>query len=565
MMESPSKWHYLPSFSGLPALLVSARFTASSYALYVTDLANIWVEKLDRRGILLRSLQENTSIDLVDADAEQWAVFLSKIKAVFDPTSSDHHLTSLGVDPHPKSHDDLTLHITCQLPKPLSALRWPVHLVKCQPASLASELTLPLIHEHYVRCHEVDDLMTQLKEKDTVIKKLLDKLNTMRTPLELIFNSLSAKHVTTRAAAEEKIKGLAPFHEDRWRLQRSIETPQDPSSLLQSVFGGASGFSFETNMDLSVSDTLNDWWTKLSPGIHVADNSETRTSRQELKEQAREDTVRLENAPTDVEDFQVQATPLPRSSQTIFSEKSGRREVEDDPTESDDSDVPDSHQTRTQDQPHSRIGTIGTTKLSIRGQSASQPSQTVHNNDDDTASESEDEVEKAASPKDTKQTGGKLGVIGKSKQSSRSPTKPPVSKRVIDSGDETASDFDPGSDHEPPAPSSPVGKPTAHRKGTLGRIAGKRKVASPQPSRQSTPDTASDGTVSPRHKGASKIGTIGTIGTKSITEPKRMHPETSVNSDESETAEVKAERKRAELTEKLNRQSAAPAKKKRKF
>ncbi|KAI3324713.1 XLF-domain-containing protein [Xylariaceae sp. AK1471] len=504
-METPSKWYPLPVFPKLPALLVSARFTPSSYTLYVTDLANIWVEKLERKGILLRSLQENTSIDLSDADPEQWAVFLSKLKVALDPTSSDHHLTSLSIaaSPDPKHADSLSLHITCDLPKPLDALKWPVHLVKCQPASLASELVLPLIQAHHVHCRETEDLMNQLKVKDAVITKLLDKLSTMHTPLELIFNSLSAKHATTRAAAEDKIKGLAPFNEARWRSQRSIQSPQDAPDLLQSVFGGP-GFSCETDMDMGVSDTLNDWWTKLGPGFRDGSKPESFTSRQIPREQVRADKVSSREA--DDEDFQVQATP-----------------------------------------PH-----------------IPQSSRTLHADEDDTASESEDGKESAPA-KYTRRSNTRLGTIGESRQSSPPKTKAATpAKSPIEANDETASGSDSESDNPPRLQSSPSGGPTTPRKGGLGRIGGKSKLTaySSQAPRKSTPGTTSDDSTSSK-KPHSRM--IGAIGRKPHTESKRVHSDTPAEPEEPETDEQKAERKRAELEKELNRKSAVPARKKRKF
>ncbi|KAI1433924.1 XLF-domain-containing protein [Xylaria sp. CBS 124048] len=506
-MES-SKWYPLPSFSGRPALLASARFTASSYTLHVTDLANIWVEKLDRRGILLRSLQENTTIDLVDADVQQWDVFMSKLQAALDPASPDHHLTSLTLAAHPSSHGDLILRITCQLPKPLGALIWPVHLAKCQPVSLASELTLPLIKERYVRYHEAEDLMTQLKEKDAVISKLLDKLSTMHTPLELIFNSLSAKHTTTRAAAEEKIKGLAPFDESKWRSQRSIEPPKDATALLQDVFGGDLGFSCEADMDLGVSDTLNDWWTKLGHGLSVATTSGGtsggRARYQVPKTSFREHTATLGRE--DDEDFEVQATPL----------------------------------------------------------LSSLSSQTVQANEDDTASEADDDSEPIP-PRRVIKPQAKLGTIGKSFKGLSQPTQAPVTEPARKADDETASGSDSGSDNPPRPPSaSPASvERTTPRKGIIGQIGGKGKAANATESpTKFRPGTAGDNSTSPKKTSVPKIGVIGK---RTRAEAKGIPNDADAQSDESETEEMKAERKRAELAEELSRQSRVPARKKRKF
>ncbi|KAI1282715.1 XLF-domain-containing protein [Xylaria sp. FL0933] len=562
-MESPSKWHPLPRFPALPALLASARFGESSYALYITDLANVWGEKLDRRGILLRSLQENTSIDLVDADAEQWAVFLSKLNAAFDPASPDHRRTSLAIaaaaESHSKNRDGLTLRITCELPQPLEALKWPVHLAKCQPASLASELVLPLIQEQYVRSREAKDLMNQLKEKDAIISKLLDKLSTMNTPLDNIFNSLSAKHAITRAAAEERIKGLAPFDEEKWRSHRKIERPQDALGLLQSVFGGP-GFSQGTDMDLGVSDTLNDWWAKLGSGFHTASKPDINIPSQEPKEKASDSTASSEKEDVD-EDFQVQVTPRRRGLRSSDSENSTKGKATRKSIDSNGSVVPDSHPTPSRNKPSFRIGGPSKTKTPAQEPIASQPSRTVNAEEDDTESETDDEKQPEPS-KNPGQSKARLVTIGKPKQPSQT-TKPAAAGDLSEGAtDDTAPGSDSDSDSSSKPQRSSTKAPTTPRKRGLGRIGGKSKAAVKSPVTP-THDRASEEPASSSKKAEGrKLGTIGQTPRK---EHKRLQPDTPVEPEVVETDEQKAERKRAELERELNRQSAAPARKKRKF
>ncbi|KAI1158800.1 XLF-domain-containing protein [Nemania serpens] len=561
-MESSCRWCPLPTFPGAPNLLVSARFGESSYTIHITDLAHVWVENLDRRGILLRSLQENTSIDLVDADHEQWAVFLSKLRAALVPASSDHHLTSLSIsaDHHSDNGNDLTLRITCELPKPLEPLKWPVRLLKCPPTSLASELVLPLVQDHYVQGREAEDLMNQLREKDALITKLLDKLNTMHTPLELIFNSLSAKHATSRAAAEERIKGLAPFSEGKWRSQRDLERPQSTPDLLRRVFGD-SGFSYAADMDIGVSDTLNDWWSKLGAGFHAAEKLESSSSNQESKEEARDS----EDVPgsADNDDFQVQATPTRLSPSPPTGGKSAMGDDRGEATESSDSDAPPSHTARSRNKPRSKIGALGNTRLPTQSYATSQSSQTLRADKDETASESED-AEQPASSKHTKKSTARLGTIGRRGQSSQ-PIQPVTA--ATSSGevnDETASESDSGNDDPPKLQSSPKGAPTTTRKATLGRIGGKLKetASSSQSLGDSKFGVEGEDSTLPKKSGVRKIGAIGR---KPQVEAKAAPSDNLAEPDEPEAEERKAERKRAELAKELNRQNAVPARKKRKF
>lgn len=501
-------------------------------------------------------MQENTSIDLVDADPEQWAVFLSKLTAALDPKSPNHHLTSLSIstDDNSKNHDDLTLHVTCELPKPLAAFKWPIRLTKCQPTSLTSELVLPLIHEHHVQRREADDLISQLKEKDVLIKKLLDKLSTMHTPLELIFNSLSAKHGTTRAAAEERIKGLAPFNKEKWRLQQTQEGAQDAVTLLRSVFSD-SEFSCAANLDLGASDALNDWWTKLGSVHHAASRTEVNSLPQESTEPMRIG-IDLPVA-TGNEDFQVQATPARRSPQSLPGAKPAGAEA----TESDESDVPDSYPTRPRNKSHPKLGTLGNTKTSVQDRPASQSSHTTY--EDDTASESDDEGQTAPS-----ENGGRararLGTIGRSKQSSQSTGAAATATPAVEAGDETASGSDSADDGLPRPPSSSKGAPMTMRKGALGRIGGKSKdtKGSTQAPDASVSDARGDDAILSEK---AEVRKIGAIGRKAHTESGNANSNAPTEPEEPETSEQRAERKRNELARELSLQNAAPVKKRRKF
>ncbi|KAI1261393.1 XLF-domain-containing protein [Xylariaceae sp. FL1019] len=565
-MAQPSKWHSLPALPNLPPLLVSFAFTKSSYALHVTDLANIWVEELDRRGILLRSLQQNTSIDLSDADPEQWTVFLSKLNAAFDPTSPDHHLTSLALAPD--SNDALALCITCILPKPLEPLRWPVQLTKCPSTTLASELVLPLIQAHHLRHQEAQDLMAQLREKDVVINKFIDKLAATRTGLEHIFTSLSAKQRVSREAANKKIKGLAPFDEAKWREEREHKESQDPEDLLQDVFG-TSGVAYQRQTDLAkVSDRPDDWWKSFKKALSTPAESKDDTPRKASQRPVEVAQEQPKDEDED-EDFQVQATP-PHLQARLASRGTRHKEPEGDETESDDDSdeaIPDSHPIQPQPETRQKIGALGKRKATTQTQSAStQSSKTIPAEDDNaTASDSEDD-EKSSPPKAV--PSHRMGVIGKTRRSPGPSAKAAsLARPPVDAGDDSASgpssdgrsDSDRNSDS---GSQSPIVKPkptAVPRKGGLGRIGGKfRPRPSPDAPREQTPTSDKKGgeVEAPKRPETRKIGAIGT---------KRSNAASSSQPKEPETEEQRAERKRAQLASELEQKSKAPAKKKRKF
>lgn len=567
-MTSGSKWHPLPAFPDLPALMISPRFASSSYIIHVTDLANVWVENLDRRGILLRSLQENTSIDLSDGDLNQWAVFLSKLNSAFDPTLPDHHSTSLSISASSagsSSEGGLVLHVTCVLPEPLKPLKWPIYLTKCPPVGLASELVLPLIQAHHVRTMEIEDLIARLKEKDVVITKLVDKLEANQTGLEHVFNSLSGKRKPSRALAEEKVKGLAAFNENEWRtnIAANPQLPKDVSLLIREVFAETKLYS-SMDGEIAPSSQLNDWWTKLGSHPHVAIKPHDETPRKAPNTPSPSAKTSEER---DDDDFQVQATPPHLQSRR---RRQASSKAADDSTDDSDSpvEIHDSHPTPSREKPHLQIGAVGGRKKAIHDNSTSQSSRTIPADGDETPSDSDAE---SVRPQRKAQPNPRLGTIRKSKDSSPPPAKssspvPPPPKE----DDETASSSDSeDSNRRPPKTlsSSPIPTSTQPRKTGLGRIGGKPKSRTtpepPQTPKVAGPEAASpEAATSPAKATGRKLGTIGkTLGV----DGKRQRSDSPATIVEPETEEQRTERRRTELAKELERKAAAPTKKKRKF
>ncbi|KAI2465298.1 XLF-domain-containing protein [Annulohypoxylon bovei var. microspora] len=573
-MDSNLTWHPLPIFPHLPALMISPRFASSSYTLYITDLASIWVESLDRRGILLRSLQENTSIDLSDGDPNQWTVFLSKLNTAFDPTLPDHHSTSLGISGLSSDTNDrgsFALDVTCVLPKPLKPLKWPIYLTKCPPVSTASELVLPLIQANHIRALEIQDLITRLKDKDAVITKLVDKLEANQIGLEHVFNSLSGKRRPSRALAEDKVKGLAPFNEADWksRIAANQQLPQDVPSLIHKVFA-ETGLHQGVDTEISPSDQLNDWWIKLGPKAITA-----------IKPQ-KELPKKFEGAPLpdaktakekDDDDFQVQTLPPHLQSRR---RELGYSKSADDITDGDNSpiEIPDSHPVPSQEKARSQVSAVGGKNKAVDNP-LSQYSHTIPADDDETASESDTEP---VQPRPEARPNPRLGSIEKSKGSSSPLAKSPSAKpssplRPPSDDDETPSGSD-SEDNDQGSPAarspSPAPIPTPRKKTGLGRIGGKSKSrVTPEPSEEPnvinavvrSPQIASSPAKSAGRK-------IGTIGKKLATDGKRQRsgsPATTTAVVEPETEEKRTERRRAELAKELERKATAPTKKKRRF
>ncbi|KAK4646946.1 uncharacterized protein QC761_100240 [Podospora bellae-mahoneyi] len=531
-MSNHPSWRLLPvTAPDIPTLLVSATFTEDSYHFRLTDLANVWVENMERKPIIKRGLMEDTSIDPSDGP-DQIRRMLELLRAAFDHDDPEHSDTSLTLA-RDDDNDSLVLHVTCVLPQPLKPFKWPMELKKCPQSNLATELVLPMVQAHEAKLREIDQLISALCEKDGIITRLVDKLEATGTGLEHVFNSLSGKRRVTRAAAEAKVKGLAPFSEAEFRNStselRSVAQPSDVSALLEDVFG-TTGLTYKSDLDLEASATLNDWWTRIGKGKHVAlvGKPSKKKARTPSPPPATEPKVKEE----DVDDFQVQVTPS-----------------------------------------------------AVRKRDTRARPQLETTNDDETSSGEDEDLpvvpsaRKEHAPSPSKAAKSRIGVLGGRKAPSTSPVTrqtPPRkagSKKAPGSyndDSETASDDDEkDQDHSPSSPPKQL-----PNRGGLGRIGGKAKPDPPSPEPKETTSPAQvDDRPSPapkRHKlgiigrhtpnpdaGASAASDDGRGRSKSKTPAKDQHRETS---------QERAERKRAELQRELEARAAAgPAKKKRKF
>lgn len=513
MSKSPP-WRPLPvTAPGIPNLLVATNFTAQSYKVHLTDLANVWVENMDRRPIMGRASAEDTSIDPTDGN-ENLQRLLDWIRAAFDIDDPGHRNTSLTLG---KGKDDsIEVQITCILPEPFKPLKWPLYLKKCSASTLATELVLPLIQSHEARAQEINHLIATIRDKDAVINRLVDKLEANGIGLEHIFNKLPGKRKVGRREAEGKIKGLATFVEADFRNDGVQGTTKstDVSALLDTVFR-ETGLKHNPEMEFEASAILDTWWTELGRGRKLV--LAERSKREIQTPPPPQSPAKEEND----DDFQVQATP------PGFKSASKRR------------------------------GTAAR--------------QTVIDDDDDTTSDGEDEdvqmtqspppLLTKASPEST--PAHRLGTLGRKRLPSRSPLSAiPEEDECLTS--ETASEAEEDASSPPPSSSKP-----APRKGGLGRIGstgGKAKQKEsehePQPEHKRSPSSP-PASQPKRHKPRMIWKAPSPKDSRIISRGRSKSP--SAAPKPRETSEERADRKRTELQKELERKAAGPAKKKRRF
>lgn len=593
-MTQRAAWYPVPtgqSFRalGIPALLISTSFGRDSYAVHLTDLANLWGERLDRRQIVMRALQQDTSIDPSEG-ADQMAVFLRKLSSAFDASSPDHNEASVSLtaakenDIGAAGEDGLVLEITCILPAPLKPLKWQMYLEKCVQSALAAELVLPLIQAHCRRAQEVGSLRDALKEKDAVINRLLDKLDGMGVGLEHIFHPLAGKRKVTRATAEEKVKGLAPFDAKPRGSSLEDEAGQVAEGLdeLVTTAFGPSGLQYDPDFGVSGSRRLTGWWKELKskPEGNIPLMGHQFPSTADTEPHARPSQVREESTNYS-EDFQVQMTPPHlMSAKKATTCKIQQKKFDDDDdatTDSDDPDadgIPDSHLTPPSAQkvkvnsgPRSKpVGGIGSIGIRPRRVSKSpQPEERRH-------------------PRLATTSHGEDGSETASEADSAHHVAPnPEADCVEPAGEEEHKQGDEKQSSPRLAPTPLKEKPTApSKKGALGRISGKKAARASPPGlssannqRPTTPDEESGvETTTPRKR--NRMGHIG----RAPPAAEEGRPDTTAGGkpedsktkkDEDEVLEEesmgqKADRRRLELDRELQRKAAAaPARKKRRF
>jgi len=258
-----SKWMPLElsnSTKNTPKLLVKASFSSESYQIFVTDLSRIWSEELESRDIIRRAIKDDTAIDPYQ-NASQLPILLDKIaSSVKGIQGTKRRIVETQTDA-------LLLQTTTPLPPPLEALHWNIHLKLLTSDVLKKEFVFPLLASSFIQNQQIADLISHLRDKDNVISKLLDQLESNNVDLSTVFPSVSgvrpAKKATLRQQAARYVSGLGAFDEGQWRV-----SPKKPETRSVPIFGDLMS-GVLSNSDISVLETLNvegtsgSWWTSL--------------------------------------------------------------------------------------------------------------------------------------------------------------------------------------------------------------------------------------------------------------------------------------------------------------
>ncbi|PBP20779.1 hypothetical protein BUE80_DR008127 [Diplocarpon rosae] len=567
----------------LPVLLISTSFTPTSFTVHLTDLTYLWSETLDRPAILARSRAIGTSID--PSDGDQLNILLEKIKQGLAGGKGTAVALTINVAPDRPS---LVLNVSVELPGGLAPLEWPVRLATAQQADMTRQFTMPLLQKHLAYMQETAALTQELKDKDHVILKLLDKCDEQGTDLGQIWPQAAGKvgRKADRKKVEEKVKGMATFDLESWREELCREPVQDLRRLIDEIFS--------EKMDaITVGNTFEEeeeenWWQSIK-GITV-DLSSGKVSANDFKDITKKFTSQAKPSVT------ATHTVSPSKSKLTLPQPSSSASVNIDnsPTDSDtESDSNASSLTKIPESfprsppPHSPKSTKPKSKVGAIGSETRTISPSPANND----AESTTDESRTPTPPSTKQ-----------KTALPSPSPPPTStvphrppKRPLGriggkifaplppppeaepEAEQSATDSDSASPGTPSAPlstaqPSPAPEPVPQKR-KIGTIGGKKKakaeaasplaeppLSSPEPGPSIAAPRRRLGVVGGHSKeGESREGERGRTGEQFAEKERTKTPELR------ETSLERADRKREALKRELEAKARAPVKRKRKF
>ncbi|PQK10221.1 hypothetical protein BB8028_0002g05450 [Beauveria bassiana] len=541
----------------LPPLLVAFETKASEYSIQVTDMAHVWTESMERKAICMRAWKEDTSIDPSDTP-ENMGKFLLTLRGALDEMADGHDEATFTLSPGSSADsgkEGLKLVATCQLAG-FEPLEWPFHLKKSSSIAITNEFAIPIVEDLYFRSRQVDMLIQTLAHKDAVIAKLSDKLEATGTGLEHVFTALSGRKKVTRETADGKIRGLAPFDEQKMNdeLRNKADQPGDVTDLVQRVFGGNSGLP---GMSMNfASSNLDGWWRSFSSKTSLPHRTASTDDNQtEVPDSAEPSSppdvndVTMGDDDDNDDEFQIQSTPSRLKPQTQTGRGKDAHTQQSSPAKA----VKEDHASSQEPKKAGRIGAIGGKKSvpppSLPPKAVSPPppkTKEAMADDNETASETASDV------------------------------------------DETASLPDEAASSPPPADSSPPRSPPSSsapaKKSGLGRIGGKPKrpvhdagiIEDDAASAATTKGEEEAGSTAPKRLGViGKRAGAGTAPSADVTrDDARRGRATSRNASaaeareekEKETSQERADRKREELKRELEKKAAAgPAKKKRRF
>ncbi|KAK5158643.1 hypothetical protein LTR04_005164 [Oleoguttula sp. CCFEE 6159] len=316
-------------------LLIKASPRTKGYTVHLTDLCYLWSETVSEQTVMRRAVEQGSSIDPSE-DESQFGILLDKILgALRCEIGTKRELCQRG------DGSELLLELTAPLPSPLVNLQWPVYLSQVSQKKFSTDFILPLLSEAYIEKQHVSELVERLGEKDHVIAKLLDKLESSGADLTTIFPGFAGIKTLKKARQREhmarQVKGLEAFDEQTWREPSSHTSLEGLSmnKIVSRIFNSTTALGLETFFAGPMHDSQpTEWWKCLGDPATAKNSSLGYSSTQRASA----------TVPDDNEGFQRQTTP-PNLQKSGHVEPFGQRpndssDADDDDDLDDDLDVP---------------------------------------------------------------------------------------------------------------------------------------------------------------------------------------------------------------------------------
>ncbi|PWW80847.1 XLF-domain-containing protein, partial [Tuber magnatum] len=302
MPLTKTPWHPLPLTipnRSAPPLLLQSTFTSTTYTVHLTDLVNIWSESLSKREILARAEHNNTAIDPSE-DVSQLPILLEKLEYALGRKRNDDAVDVeilLG-------KGGIGLKTTIELPKPLGDLKWIFELTPGGGVELVNLLVLPSLSEVATLRDMVESLMTVVKEKDTVLERLVEGMGE------------AGVDVRAMVGGGRKRRGLEKFDVGRWRGE-FLGGNRRAGEVVSEVFGQDSEQEIPGVKGLG--GEAGEWWRGLEEDGDGEEDGKKPRKRFEARGVAQERWLQKPvpakpDSDTDNDEFEVQKTP-PRASE----------------------------------------------------------------------------------------------------------------------------------------------------------------------------------------------------------------------------------------------------------
>ncbi|TKX23393.1 hypothetical protein C1H76_4461 [Elsinoe australis] len=289
-------WKPLPAVEEAGSYLVKFEFQESGYRVALTDLRELWEESVDLKAILQKADQLASPIDASES-ADQRRILFENIANSLSGSPG----TSLQVKRRDRD-DALLLHLKAPLPQPLPELEWNLVLHLKDPEGFADDITGKLVERLHQRETDVEQLHLFLRDKDHVISRLVDRLESSGTDLTTVFPGTSgvklSRKVSQRSQLARHVKGLEPFAPSDWKSSTAtISDRERLSFVLGSADKGPSSRLLQILEQAADSAT-----SPTSRARHIASDGHTNSQRRTATDDATD-------SETEDDEFQVQEIP----------------------------------------------------------------------------------------------------------------------------------------------------------------------------------------------------------------------------------------------------------------